>query len=247
MPDPVGRDWARTRAPALVVAASLAGPRARDRRRALAASRGPLAGAGGGRGVGGRGHASGARRVQGGEPAGAVHGAAAAGAGAGPHHARSSDRTRAPRCLAGPAVCDAHVEEAARLQPRRRPDAGPRDRRDDGHLQRGQRSGDQAPSLSRIRERRDRWRLGSIWKPAYARLPAGAPDVRFVRGERPIVPGVRSVHCVRGDGDRVGESGTHEHVAGDARDPDGPGRSTRARPMVLARRPSAGHRRTRRS
>ena len=76
-------DWARTRAPTPGVAAPLAGARARDRRGAFAASRGPLARAGGGRGVGGRCHASGARRVQGGQPAGAVPGAAAAGAGAG--------------------------------------------------------------------------------------------------------------------------------------------------------------------
>ena len=138
----------------------------------------------------------------------------------------------APRCRARPAVCDANVEAATRLQPHGYPDARPGDWRDDGHVQRGQRSRDQAPSLSRIRKRRDGWRFGSIWKPAYARLPAGASDVRFVRGERPIVPGVRSVHWVRGDGDRVGESGTHEHVAGDARDPDGPGRSTLAGPMV---------------
>ena len=114
----------------------------------------------------GRRHASGARRIQGGEPAGAVHGAAAAGAGAGRHHARSSGRIRPPRCLARPAVCDAHVEAATRLQPHGYPDARPRDWRDDGHVQRGQRSGHQAPSLSRIRERRDGWRLGSIWKRA---------------------------------------------------------------------------------
>ena len=52
-----------------------------------------------------------------------------------------------------------------------------------------------------------------------AQLPAGAPDVRVVRGERPIVPGVRSVQSGRGDGDGAGEPGTHEHVAGDARGP----------------------------
>ena len=72
-----------------------------------------------------------------------------------------------PRCLAGFALRDPNVEEATRLQPHGYPDAWPRDWRDDGHVQRGQRSRDQAPSLSRIRKRRDSWRLGSIWKPAY--------------------------------------------------------------------------------
>ena len=148
-------------------------------------------------------------------------------------------RIRPPRCLARPALCDAHVEAATRLQPHGDPDARAGDRRDDGHVQRRQRSGHQATSISGIRKRRDRWRLGSVWNPAYERLPAGTPDVRVVRGEQPIVSGVRSVHCVRGDGDRVGESGTHEHVAGDERDPCGSSRATRAWQMVLARRPSA--------
>jgi hypothetical protein len=77
------------------------------------------------------------------------------------------------------------LRPAAHLQPHGCPDACPRDWGDDSHVQRGQRSGDQAPSLSRIRERRNDRRLGSIWNRAYARLPAGAPDVCVVRGKWP--------------------------------------------------------------
>ena len=74
-------DWAdATVRTAVVVAAALADARGRDRRRALAASRRPLPGADRRRRVAGRRDAPGARRVPERQPAGAAHGAAAAGA-----------------------------------------------------------------------------------------------------------------------------------------------------------------------
>ncbi len=139
------------------VASAVACARERDRRRALAAPRGPLARPGGRRRVSRGRHSSGARRLRGRRGAGAASGAAAAGASADLDHARQLSGTPSPRgSLAGSALRRPYAEKAARVHDRGCRDACARHRVERRHLLGGRRGAAPAAALS---ERRAAGRL----------------------------------------------------------------------------------------
>ena len=202
-----------TRPPALVIAASLASPRGRHRRRDLAASRGTLPRAEWQAAAPDEALRVGARRVPSRERARAhiaplqqAHAPAAVTAGASTGHvfadvwqdlryaiARVEEATRlrltAVLTLAlgiGATTAMFSVVNAVVIKPLPYPES---------------------ENVVTVATRQ-------YLEASDARLPAGATDVRVVRGERPIVRGignVRSEATVTG----LGESGTREHAAGD--------------------------------